>query len=166
MVAVLGPAIHEDQHRSSVEIRRFELDVAPTALVAVGDVLLATGRAGERPSDDPRVWSALLRSTDLGRTWESLTLPGAAPGITYVVHGAGLVDELYLRTVVPRDAGGWLAVAAVDPPGDSRRTCCSPRTTACAGAVSRRAAPVRPRRYGTTPTSSSRRQSCPAVVRH
>jgi len=89
--AVLGPAIHEDQRRSPVEIRRFELDVAPTELVAVGDVLLSNGRAGDRPSDDPRVWQALLRSTDLGRSWESLTLPGAAPGVSYVLHGPGEV---------------------------------------------------------------------------
>jgi BNR/Asp-box repeat len=106
LAAVLGPANHEDQHRSPVEIRRFELDVAPTQLVAVGDVLLANGRAGDRPSDDPRVWRALLRSTDLGRTWESLTLPAAAPGVTYVLHG-------------PEEVGGGVAVVVgevdVDP---------------------------------------------------
>jgi hypothetical protein len=47
-------------------------------------------------------------STDGGATWHDPDLP----------VGAGVVDELHLRTVVPLDAGGWLAVASIDPPGD------------------------------------------------
>ena len=87
---------------SPVEIRRVELDVSPSELVVVGDVLLANGREDDAPTDDAptddgTAWWRLLRSTDLGATWTSVTLPGAPPDVAYVLIG-------------PEDVGGGVAV--------------------------------------------------------
>jgi hypothetical protein len=110
LLVSMGPSPVE----AAVEVRTFDLAMAPTELVPVGhagQVLLATGRAGTRPSNDGRDWLALLRSTDLGRTWESLTLPGAPPAVSYVLHGPEEVGGgvAVVEGVVGVGPDGWLA---------------------------------------------------------
>ena len=109
LLAVTWPATDDDQrHGSPIDVRRVELDAAPTGLVSVGDVLLANGRQGDTSTGDQREWWALLRSTDLGETWASLTLPGAPRGVSYVLDGPEDVGEgvAAVKGVVGVDSSG------------------------------------------------------------
>ena len=109
LLAVTWPAT-DDDHRQGppIDVRRVELDAAPTGLVSVGDVLLANGRQGDTSTGDQREWWALLRSTDLGETWASLTLPGAPRGVSYVLDGPEDVGEgvAVVKGVVGVDSSG------------------------------------------------------------
>jgi hypothetical protein len=97
VLALVGLDGGSDADASPVEIRWIELDVSPSALALVGDVLLANGREDDAPTDDRTAWWRLLRSTDLGATWTSVTLPGAPPDVAYLLSG-------------PEEVGGGVAV--------------------------------------------------------
>ena len=109
LLAITEPATDDDQrHGSLIDVRRVELDASPTGLVPVGDVLLANGRQGGQSTGDQREWWALLRSTDLGETWTSLTLPGAPTGVSYILDGQQDVGEgvAVVKGVVGVDSSG------------------------------------------------------------